>query len=51
MAKFSRGSGVGYQTVRRWAKGVTPPPPLACTVLTLLETLNNHGHPLPPEYA
>jgi hypothetical protein len=50
MTKLAKGTGVGYQTVRRWNSGETPPPPLAQTVIVLLETMIEHGHPLPEKF-
>lgn len=50
MTKWSRATGVGYQTVRRWVHGNTPVPPMAIAHLKLLELLVKKGHPLPPEY-
>lgn len=50
MRKWSRATGVGYQSVRRWVHGETAVPPLVIAHLKLLELHVAKGHPLPPEY-
>lgn len=50
MSRLSRGTGVSYPTVRRWASGEKDPPPLAVAHLRLLEMLVDKGHPTPPDY-
>ena len=50
MSRFMRGTGVGYQSVRRWVHGQTPVPPMAASIVVLLEILAEHELPFPPEF-